>query len=388
MKGNASPVPPLDLFTVRAMTVITIVMCCVAMLFAWRINSSVRGMRWFVFGLLCMAAGSCLGIVASETELRGLMPANWSFRFGGMIMVTQSMRVFRGFRVWPQALIAVFAAGTSELFCRWLFVEDSASMRTGVMSIAMAILAADGSFSMFRRVSRPERLTHWPTGLVFAFVATFLAIRGVAQLAGAGLAGSLPNRSVEIPATICGNIAFIGAAFGMLLASNARLRQAAERNALFDPLTQLPNRRFLEDRLQEAERRASERGTVPGVIYLDPDGFKQVNDTLGHHAGDELLRRVSAAMALVLRPGDGLARVGGDEFVVVAEEVEGRVQLANLAERLGNAIGGGSGFGSARKLRICGVSGRWQQRSGCDALSATATGVTGFWCDRFGPGEL
>jgi diguanylate cyclase (GGDEF)-like protein len=345
MKGNASLVPPLDLFTVRAMTVITILMCCVAMLFAWRINSSVKGMPLFVFGLLCMGVGSCLGIVASETELRGLIVANWGFRFSGMIMVIQSMRVFRGFRVWPWALIVVFAAGTSALFGRWLFVEDSASMRTGVMSIAMAMLAADGSFSMFRRASRRERLTHWSTGLVFAFVATFLVIRGVAHFAGAGLSGSLPNRSVEIPATICGNIAFIGAVFGMLLASNARLRQAAERSALFDPLTQLPNRRFLEDRLQEAERRASERGTLLGVIYLDLDGFKQVNDTLGHHAGDELLRSVGAAMALVLRPGDCLARVGGDEFVAVVEDVGSRMQLANLAERLKNAIGGASGAG-------------------------------------------
>ncbi len=341
--------PPLDLFTVRAMTLITILISCMATLFAWRINRAVQGMGWFVAGIVSMGLGGCVGIVASETDSYILMIVSSGLRFGGMILVVQSIRLFRGFRTWPRAVMALYVAATCVLFGRWLFGEDNLAMRTGVLSLAMALLTADGAASMFREVPRRERLTNWSTGLVFCFTALFLAIRGVVQILGAGRPGTVSHSAVEIPATICINIAFIAAVFGMLLASNARLRQAAEMSALFDSLTNLPNRRFFEDRLQQAEQRAGEKGSRLGVIYVDLDDFKQVNDTLGHHAGDELLRKVGAAMAQVLRPGDCLARVGGDEFVVLVEDIESRAQLAMLAERLGRAIGSASEPGAVTR---------------------------------------
>jgi diguanylate cyclase (GGDEF)-like protein len=341
--------PPLDLFTVRAMTLITILISCMATLFAWRINRAVQGMGWFVAGIVSMGLGGCVGIVASETDSYTLMIVSSGLRFGGMILVVQSIRLFRGFRTWPWAVMALYVAATCVLFGRWLFGEDNLAMRTGVLSLAMALLTADGAASMFREVPRRERLTNWSTGLVFCFTALFLAIRGVVQILGAGRPGTVSHSAVEIPATICINIAFIAAVFGMLLASNARLRQAAEMSALFDSLTNLPNRRFFEDRLQQAEQRAGEKGSRLGVIYVDLDDFKQVNDTLGHHAGDELLRKVGAAMAQVLRPGDCLARVGGDEFVVLVEDIESRAQLAMLAERLGRAIGSTSEPGAVTR---------------------------------------
>jgi diguanylate cyclase (GGDEF)-like protein len=87
-----------------------------------------------------------------------------------------------------------------------------------------------------------------------------------------------------------------------------------------------------------AEQRALSQGHQLGVISLDLDGFKQINDTLGHEAGDELLRNVSVAMSRVLRTEDCLARIGGDEFVVLIEGVEGRSQVMTLAARLKGAV--------------------------------------------------
>jgi diguanylate cyclase (GGDEF)-like protein len=108
--------------------------------------------------------------------------------------------------------------------------------------------------------------------------------------------------------------------------------------ARFDPLTGLPNRRFLQERFSDAERLARLNKLNLGLIYMDLDHFKQVNDILGHAAGDDLLRRIGEAIHGGLAAGQWVARIGGDEFVVVVEHAEGRFGMMALAERLKGAI--------------------------------------------------
>ena len=90
-----------------------------------------------------------------------------------------------------------------------------------------------------------------------------------------------------------------------------------DRIAHFDALTNLPNRLLLADRLQQAMNQAQRRGQQLAVVYLDLDGFKAVNDSHGHSAGDHLLIALAHHLKAVLRDGDTLARMGGDEFVAV-----------------------------------------------------------------------
>ena len=92
-----------------------------------------------------------------------------------------------------------------------------------------------------------------------------------------------------------------------------------ERQALTDPLTGIANRTVLMDRLTQALRRLQRDRLVLAVIYLDLDRFKVINDSLGHKLGDQLLMKVAERALTSLRPADTLARIGGDEFVVVAE---------------------------------------------------------------------
>jgi diguanylate cyclase (GGDEF)-like protein/PAS domain S-box-containing protein len=97
--------------------------------------------------------------------------------------------------------------------------------------------------------------------------------------------------------------------------------QQLEQIANFDPLTKLPNRRLLGDRMHQALSQAQRRGQSLAVVFLDLDGFKVVNDQYGHNAGDHLLVELARRMKQTLREGDTLARLGGDEFVAVLLDV-------------------------------------------------------------------
>ena len=107
--------------------------------------------------------------------------------------------------------------------------------------------------------------------------------------------------------------------------------------ALHDALTKLPNRLHLERRLEQAMRESRRSARACAVLFIDLDGFKAVNDAFGHQAGDRLLGLIGQCLREAMRPGDTAARIGGDEFVVVAEGVR-REDADALAARLGSAL--------------------------------------------------
>jgi diguanylate cyclase (GGDEF)-like protein len=119
-----------------------------------------------------------------------------------------------------------------------------------------------------------------------------------------------------------------------LAAERMRREAALARRALHDPLTGLPNRALLADRLAHALGRLGRTDGCLAVIFLDIDDFKAVNDHHGHAAGDAVLVEVGARLADALRGGDTAARVGGDEFVVLCEDVSDEDEARAIARRL------------------------------------------------------
>jgi diguanylate cyclase (GGDEF)-like protein len=113
----------------------------------------------------------------------------------------------------------------------------------------------------------------------------------------------------------------------------------ARRRALHDGLTGLPNRAALFEQLQQtiAESERARRQHV-GFLFVDLDGFKSVNDTLGHHAGDELLREVAERLRQAVRPNDTVARISGDEFAVLCQNITSRKALETIAGRVINSV--------------------------------------------------
>jgi diguanylate cyclase (GGDEF)-like protein/PAS domain S-box-containing protein len=155
--------------------------------------------------------------------------------------------------------------------------------------------------------------------------------------------------------------------FGVFLDVSDRKRMEAEleRLALYDSLTGLPNRALFNDRLSQAiERRTGAQATA--VYFLDVDRFKRINDSLGHAAGDEVLREVAARIQRMLRPEDTVARFGGDEFTVLCESVGGVLEAVGVADRLQREIAQPLRAGGA-ELRLSASIGIALAESGEDA---------------------
>ena len=113
-----------------------------------------------------------------------------------------------------------------------------------------------------------------------------------------------------------------------------RVEGEIRHQALHDPLTALPNRTLLHDRLEQALAHTERSGEHVAVLFIDLDEFKVINDSLGHDAGDRLLTGVVPRLLNVLRPQDTLARFAGDEFVAVCEGLDGRPAAESVARRL------------------------------------------------------
>ncbi|WP_217701901.1 diguanylate cyclase [Thalassospira sp. HF15] len=108
--------------------------------------------------------------------------------------------------------------------------------------------------------------------------------------------------------------------------------------AFHDPLTRLPNRFLFEDRLRTAIDRAKRHKTQAAVVFIDLDGFKQINDELGHIAGDRILINTGQRLINAIRASDTVARIGGDEFTIILEDLESDAEVHAIAEKILGAL--------------------------------------------------
>jgi diguanylate cyclase (GGDEF)-like protein/PAS domain S-box-containing protein len=141
----------------------------------------------------------------------------------------------------------------------------------------------------------------------------------------------------DVPVDIALSALPIGEGWVVAVVRDGRERLATEQElfhrATHDPLTGLPNRALLEDRLAQSLHRAEREGPGVTVLYVDLDHFKPVNDADGHRAGDRVLRDIAAALVDAFRPADTVARIGGDEFVVLCDRADG-----DMADRVVAAV--------------------------------------------------
>lgn len=232
-----------------------------------------------------------------------------------------------------------------------------------------AITMGNGSYAN----GRPGDVLWTAATLAFGSAA-FVAQRPLGRLSRRVLAwldrsqallGALPYLSVAISYTLLSTVtdhrgpkalgvliaalavtAFVLARQFLALRENANLSRKLSWDADHDALTGLLTRAALLRRADEVVARAQQQGGQAALLFLDLDRFKQVNDTLGHAAGDELLRAVGERLRLVVRDSDTLARLGGDEFVILIDRLDDPASAGGIAERAVAAL--------ARPFRVAG----------------------------------
>lgn len=193
-------------------------------------------------------------------------------------------------------------------------------------------LGSDQQFPRFSPAARVAGL-----GAVFSFP---IAVEGQ-QLGALDVYRTQPGPLVIDDAAACQILADVAASYVYNARVHVREREAAARfreRALHDPLTGLPNRVLLHDRLCQVVAKAQRSGAAAAVLFVDLDRFKTINDNHGHLAGDQVLLAVGYRLRHAVRPGDTLARLAGDEFVIVCEDFEHSEQAERVALRVAEAL--------------------------------------------------
>ncbi len=174
-----------------------------------------------------------------------------------------------------------------------------------------------------------------------AAVFTFPLRHGDGRFGALDLYRDVPGAMAAHAMDAAQTLADVAAAYLLNAQARAEARSTADRFrhiALHDALTGLPNRVLLEQRIEHAAARARRSHSKAAILFLDLDRFKAVNDRHGHHVGDQLLLAVSQRLAGLVRPGDTLARVAGDEFVFLCEDLSDAGDAEVLADRIGQAF--------------------------------------------------
>ncbi|MCP1372778.1 putative bifunctional diguanylate cyclase/phosphodiesterase [Dyella lutea] len=303
-------------------------------------------MLWLGFGAAVLAVGVWTTQYLGHAGTSGLGGARAAVA-GGIAWASAVLALCQAAR--GRAWLAGILLGTGLVLATTF---DQRLDRPGMASClaCMLLLGAGGAMAALAwRERRPPAPRVWSAAVLLGLTIAALPVAGNALA---------PDAAMRPPAQVPGAAAFVISALVLLLAAVVQLaqrelarqaaqirgelesaRQALVHQAFHDALTALPNRAKVLAQLQELLPEARRDGQDVAVMFIDLDGFKSINDTLGHEAGDEFLRRVAEALSASVRPRDTVARFGGDEFVVVLERFRNRENLGAICEKILARVG-------------------------------------------------
>lgn len=318
---------------VAALVVVCVVLACLLVI-TWARNRGEAALATWVF---CFALAALAAVIAAA---RDWLPASVgvdtsvALRLFALGLAWRGARQFAGQNaswalVCAPALIWLAAAGPLSAF------EGNDRLRLLVETLLVAAYSLAIGAELWRVSSRllwfarAAAVVLWAHGL-FSLARFFAAL----MLSGAELQASIgyPFHPVTVLEKL---VVAIALAFVLLSAARDQVSLRYMRAALLDPLTGVSNRRGFEAEVTRILARARRTGSPTALLLIDLDHLKQVNDRVGHLAGDRALQELSTAVAATLRGGDLLGRLGGDEFAVAAADCRAD-QAADLARRIRN----------------------------------------------------
>lgn len=237
-----------------------------------------------------------------------------------------------------RAPVSLLAAATALLAAVHTSVayQTAAGGSTTVFELVavLPLLTFAAAAALDALVETPDRMIHD----VQRFSPTHAVVVAVSVLAGPAVLCFQIATDVELSATVAVGTTVSALVLAWHLVSLLRERASGEHRATHDPLTDLPNRVLLLDRIERALAHAERAGTPVGILYLDLDRFKDVNDSLGHDVGDQLLAVTARRLLGCARNEDTVARIAGDEFAILLPHLDAPEDVMVVAERVTEAL--------------------------------------------------
>lgn len=312
------------------------------MVFNYATRKTYPGFRSWTSALVCWELGGlCLFLRPLASPLFSVVTNN-AFFLASSMLIYGGLARFYGFdpEKRRQRQNMLFSSLMLGLVLFFLLVEDSLNMRILVNSLAIAVLSMRSAIDPLRYAKKRYRPQQWVISAALLGLVGMMLARGVYAAAVPPMEGSMPRDPMLIPLLASSVFCLSLVVFGMIALTNCRLegellaaqaimRERAERDAL----TGLWNRSRFTELAEHDMRQAKRYGHKLSAILFDLDNFKQVNDTFGHAAGDNVLRAVGQLCRVELRDVDIPARWGGEEFVVLMPHT-GLGGARETAERL------------------------------------------------------
>jgi diguanylate cyclase (GGDEF)-like protein len=324
----------LDLRTLLVAVALASFCCAVARLLLMRLHPAMPGPGYWALGGALGALG--LGLIAAT----GLLPQFFTLPLPLLVTVAGFICGWNGFLrfigkpIIPAWLMAGFMAAALSLI--FAYVNRSLSVYALFSGCFVSLVSALISHDLFAACT-PNRLAMRATAYLSAINAGAFALRVVSVMLGAPQVNPLQPSPISSIALLWWLAITIALTLGMILMAGERLQEDLDHQANSDPLTGALNRRAFTLLAQKEESRARRTGQPLSVLMMDLDHFKQINDRLGHAAGDALLCRFVGVAERVLRGEDIFCRFGGEEFLALLPNSTDEQSLA-IAERLRDAF--------------------------------------------------
>jgi len=308
------------------------ILSSLVMLYIWRIHFAERALAYCTVGM------GFIAIAAWSLQFRSVIPAPFAtvlpplFAVAGSFGMTLGIAAFVDRREpWSLALGTCGAVFCGLLY--WSAVNDSLAARGLVMSVGVTIAVGRSAYYLLAPSCRPEGRARFAVLGVGGLMLTGAACRTAAGWPSlSGWLSLTPAQAMEVWLIVATAVEIL-LPVSLLLLTSERLLRNLDQQARHDSLTGILNRRAFLDRADEECARALRHARPAAVLLLDIDHFKRINDTAGHHAGDEVLRAVVAAIKATLRREDLFCRFGGEEFCLLLPDVD-LAGGARVAERI------------------------------------------------------